>query len=314
VLALLLAIPAAAADRPAQARQDPPRPVFRSTASAVSVDVTVRDRSRRSVTDLNAGDFQVYDNGVLQRIDAVSYGKLPIDVTVALDVSYSVTGRVLDQLRRGVVQLVRDLDRNDRLKLVLFNMRVNRTTDFTNDVKAVENAMRDVSAGGGTAVLDAISVTLVSTAAPDRRHLIVFFTDGTDSSSITTPDVLAQVAQRSRATLAFVMPAGTRTISTSGGSIRGGAPLPSTTVTQTAAPVAPPVFLQLVKETGGSILPIGGGTDITAAYRSVLTAFRSAYVLYYTPTGVDRDGYHTIGVKTRREGLVVQARRGYFGS
>ena len=294
--------------------QDPPRPLFRSGASAVTVDVTVRDRSRRSISGLNSDDFQVYDNGVLQQVDTVSYGKLPIDVTVALDVSYSVTGSLLERLRRGVVQLMRDLERGDRLKLVMFNMRVNRRTDFTNDVKVVEAAMRGVTAGGGTALLDAISVTLVSATAPDRRQLIVFFTDGSDSSSSTTPGVLTSVAQRTRATLTFVMPGRTSTLNvfSSSGS-RAGVPIPSTAITR-VDPGTHPVFSRLAAETGGSILPVGAGSDLSAAFRSVLSAFRSAYVLYYTPKGVDRDGYHTIEVKTNREGAAVQARRGYFAS
>ena len=313
--AAVLAMSVVSAEHSAEPGQDPPRTVFRSSASAVSVDVTVRDRSRRSITGLSASDFQVYDNGVLQQVDAVSYGKLPIDVTVALDVSYSVTGTVLDRLRRGVVQLARDLERGDRLKLVLFNMRVNRTTDFTNDARSIEHAMRNLEAGGGTALLDAISVTLVSASTSDRRQLVVFFTDGSDSSSITTPEVVTAVAQRTRATLAFVMPANTRTLSLfSGSSFRNGVPIPSTTITRVDPVVAPPAFSRLAAETGGSILPVGAGTDLSAAFRSVLSAFRSAYVLYYTPKGVDRDGYHTIEVKTHREGATVQARRGYFAS
>ena len=165
----------------AVAPQDPQQPTFRSGASAIAVDVTVR-QDRRAVTGLVASDFEVLDNGVLQQVDDLSYGKLPIDVTVALDVSHSVSGNLLDRLRQGVVQLMRD----DRLKLVLFNMRVTRTIDFTNDVDAVERAIRGAAAGGGTALLDAVSVTLVSASIPDRRQLIVFFTDGNDSSS-TTP-------------------------------------------------------------------------------------------------------------------------------
>ena len=189
----------------AVAPQDPQQPTFRSGASAIAVDVTVR-QDRRAVTGLVASDFQVLDNGVLQQVDDVSYGKLPIDVTVALDVSHSVSGNLLDRLRQGVVQLMRDLGRDDRLKLVLFNMRVTRTIDFTNDVDAVERAIRGAAAGGGTALLDAVSVTLVSASIPDRRQLIVFFTDGNDSSSTTSFDVLTGVAQRTRATLTFVMP------------------------------------------------------------------------------------------------------------
>ena len=69
-LRLLLGIVATTATLAAV--QDPPRPVFRSGAAAVAVDVSVRDPSRRPVTGLGARDFQVYDNGVLQQVDTVS--------------------------------------------------------------------------------------------------------------------------------------------------------------------------------------------------------------------------------------------------
>ncbi|HSC29156.1 MAG TPA: VWA domain-containing protein [Vicinamibacterales bacterium] len=292
--------------------QDTPQTTFRSGASAVTVDVSVRDRSRRAITGLKATDFQVFDNGVLQRVDDVSYGKLPIDITVALDVSHSVTGALLDRLRQGVVQLMRDLGPQDRLKLVLFNMRIMRTIDWTNDAKAVERAIRGASAGGGTALLDAVSVTLVSGSAPDRRQLIVFFTDGSDSSSTTPPSVLTGIAQRTRATLTFVMPSQLRVpIVDSRGrtttfATTGGAPL-------ARAPLYP-LFATLARETGGAILPVGPSADLSATFRKVLGDFRSAYVLYYTARGVEQRGHHTIEVKVNRDGAQVQARRGYFGS
>ena len=288
----------------------PQQPAFRAGVSGVAVDVSVRDRSRRPIMNLQASDFEVLDNGVPQNVDSVSYGKLPIDVTVALDVSYSVTGMLLEQLRRGVVQLMRDLTRQDRLKLILFNMRVNRTVDFTADVEVVERAIRGATAGGSTALLDAISVALVSASAPDRRQLIVFFTDGSDSTSVTAPAALTPVAQRTRATVTFVMPAPPATLARPSGSATT---IRSTSGNRSARPPGPdPLLSALAAETGGSVLPVGGSTDLSEAFRRVLNDFRSAYVLYYNARGVDRDGYHAIDVKVKREGATVQARRGYW--
>jgi VWFA-related protein len=279
-------------------------PTFRSEVNAVVVDVSVRDRSRRAVTNLRATDFQVLDNGVLQEVDNVSYGKLPIDVTVALDVSYSVTGAVLEQLRRGVGQLMRDLGRQDRLKLILFNMRVTRVVDFTTDADVVDRAIRTTAAGGGTALLDAISVALVSASAPDRRQLIVIFTDGNDSTSVTAPETLTTVAQRTRGTLTFVMPALPR------GSV--GRPATSSSSRELSLRPLAPLLSSMALETGGTVLPAAGYTDLSGAFRRVLDDFRSAYVLYYNPRGVDRGGYHTLEVRVQREGATVQARRGYW--
>ena len=74
--------------------QDPQQPpVFRSTGSVVAVDGSVRDVTRRVLTDLTAADFTVLDNGVPQQVEQVSYGRVPIDVTVGLDISRSVDGQ-----------------------------------------------------------------------------------------------------------------------------------------------------------------------------------------------------------------------------
>jgi VWFA-related protein len=308
--AALLVVPLGVSARRAPV-QDPPQPTFRSSASAIAVDVTVRDRSRRAITGLKAADFQVLDNGVAQKVDDVTFARLPIDVTVALDVSYSVSGALLARLRDGVAQLMRDLGPEDRLKLVLFNMDVTRAVDFTTDAKAVERAIRGAGAGGGTALLDALSVSLISASAPDRRQLIVVFTDGSDTSSTTTPAMLMAVAQRTRATLAFVIPGGgvMPTIDSTG-RVRG----PTGRGPVPARAGLYPLFLTLAGETGGSILPVNPATNLSTAFRNVLREFRSAYVLYYTARGVDPGGYHTIEVKVKREGAQVQARRSYFGS
>jgi VWFA-related protein len=280
------------------------QPTFRSEINAVVVDASVRDRSRRAVTNLQPADFVVIDNGVPQEVDNVSYGKLPIDVTVALDVSYSVTGVVLERLRRAVGQLMRELRREDRLKLILFNMHVTRIVDFTTDADSVDRAIRTATAGGATALLDAISTALVSASAPDRRQLIVFFTDGNDSISVTAPDTLTMVAQRTRGTLTFVMP-----------SLINRRPASSATSgasRQVSLRPLAPVLSAIADETGGTVLPVDEGTDLAGAFTRVLDDFRSAYVLYYNPRGVDRGGYHRLEVRVKREGATVQARRGYW--
>lgn len=266
----------------------PPQATFRATTDAVSVDVSVRGRNRSVMTGLGASDFVVLDNGVRQQVADVSYGKVPIDVTVALDVSYSVTGGLLDRLRRAVVQLMGDLGKGDRLRLILFNMRVNRSVDFTTDVAAVERAIRAAQAGGGTTLLDAMSVALVSASQLERRHLIVFFTDGGDSSSTTSPADLTMVAQRTWATLCVVTPP----------LVPRAVPLP---------------FLPAVGETGGSVIAASVSGDLSATFRSVLDDFRSTYVLHFTPKGVERRGFHTLDVSVARDGAVVKARRGYSG-
>ena len=72
-------------------------PTFRAAAEGVIVEVSVQSGSR-PVTNLQMADFEVFDKGVPQTVVEMTYGKLPIDVTVALVVSFCVSGTVLGRL------------------------------------------------------------------------------------------------------------------------------------------------------------------------------------------------------------------------
>lgn len=305
---------ALAARAGATAAQDPQTgpPVFRAQGSAVAVDVAVRDKTRKAIVDLTAADFIVEDNGVRQSIDTVSYAKRPIDVTVGLDVSGSVTGQVLDRLRLAVAELGRGLRDVDRVKLVLFNAQVHRAIDFSSDVQAVNRAMRDVPAGGATALYDTLGAALIAARDAERRQLIMFFTDGLDSGSLTSPQVMETIANHARATVTFVTSSAygpvVRQISNASGTI--------SSVTFPGARVVgmPDAYLaKVARDTGGDIVPVDANSNLGSVFRKILDDFRSSYVLFYSPTGVTRTGFHTITVNVTRPDLVVTARRGYFG-
>jgi VWFA-related protein len=269
-------------------------PQFRATTEAVTVDVSVRDRTR-VVPNLAAEDFEVLDNGVVQKVLDVSFGKLPIDVTVALDVSLSVDGQRLDQMRRGIRQLMADLGPDDRLRLVAFNMRVTRVLDFTNDVVAADRALQDFSAGGGTAIWDTAATLIAAAHPPDRRHLLVLFTDGTDSVSFTATDSLVALAQRMSTTISSVVPTTIRL--TVGTPLTAGGRLLQT----------------LATETGGAFVRMTSPTqELGETFRQALEQFRSTYVLHFQPEH-SGSGFRTLQVSVRgKPDYTVTARRGYF--
>jgi VWFA-related protein len=283
------------------AQQQEPAATFRAGADVVSVEASVR-REKRPVTGLKIGDFQLLDNGVPQQISDFSYERLPIDVTVVLDVSASVTGSVLDQLRQSIRQLKADLGPSDRLKLVAFNMQVRRLADFAAPASATDAAFASLSGRGSSAIFDSVAVQLASATPAGRRHLIVLFTDGQDSSSITDPEILFDVAKRTTSTVDIV--------------------LASAVAERTASPFArspgrPPITIgrmydQLARETGGAVVSTTPGENLASTFRRTLADFRASYVLYFTPQGVERTGSHTIDVRVKQEGTDVRARRGYI--
>jgi Ca-activated chloride channel family protein len=257
---------------------------FRAAVDVVTVGVSVL-RGGRPVRGLQARDFTVLDNGVVQQVTGLSYEALPVDLTIVFDVSGSVSGPVIDQLRRGVGDVRRALRPQDRLRLVTFNMAVRRLVDF-DEGAGVDAAFADVKPGGGSAVRDAVAVALASGSTPGRRHLIILFTDGYDGSSIATPDTLLAVARATTPAVFAVLAKPGR--------------VPSDQL-----------YIDLAEETGGTVVSLLPTDNLGNSLRSALDQFRSAYVLTYTPSDVERAGDHRLEVRVNRPDLTVRARRGY---
>jgi VWFA-related protein len=250
---------------------------------------------------LTAADFELLDNGVAQVITDVNYEKLPIDVTVLLDVSASVTGSALDELRRSLRQLRTDLGARDRLRLVTFDMRVRRLVDFTDPAAATDAALATLGAAGSSAIFDSLAVALTAPVPPGRRQLVVLFSDGQDSSSISDAETLLDVARRSTPTVAVVLASASR---------QGAASLLRTSSKLAAATIVG-LADQIASDTGGFVVAIAPGDNLTSTFRRVLEQFRTTYVLYFTPRGVERPGSHTLEVRVKRDKAEVRARRGY---
>ena len=263
----------------------PQGPTFRTSVDLVTVGVSVR-RNGRPVRGLDVGDFTLLDNGIAQPIVALSYETLPIDLSVVLDVSGSVTGPVIAQLRRAVDDVRRSLRQQDRLRVITFNTAIQRVVDFGDPSTAIAAAFSDLRPGGGSAVFDALALALASGSQPDRRHLVILFSDGRDGSSIGTPDTLLAVARATTPTVFVVLATPAR--------------LPSDRV-----------YADLAAQTGGRVVSLLPTESLGNSLRSALEQSRSTYVLTYAPTGVERTGDHALEVRVNQPGLEVRARRGY---
>jgi VWFA-related protein len=278
--------------------QQQPEAVFRAAADAVSVNVSVQ-REGRPVTDLRATDFEILDNGVPQEITGFTYERLPIDVTLLLDVSASVTGPVLDELRRAVRQVRADLRPADRLRLLTFNMRIMRQADFDQPAADLDGALASLSGVGSSAVFDSLAVALTGPDTPGRRRLIVLFSDGQDSSSISDAETVLDVARRSASTVAIILGPASRE-------------RPASLIRATPETVGA-LTERIAGETGGFVTSVARGESLPSRFQRMLQEFRASYVLYFTPQGVERSGAHTLDVRVKRAGVTVRARRSYVG-
>lgn len=300
------------------------QPTFRGAVDLVTVSASVQD-GLRVVTGLEASDFQVLDNGVPQEVATISYGKLPIDVTVALDVSGSVSGAPLARLQHGVLQLQSDLSRDDRLKLMAFSQVSRRIVDFSADPQAIEQAVTNLSGSGGTAIFDALTVAMLAPTDPSRRQLVTVFTDGADNVSVTEPSLLLEAGRRAQTSITAVLPLAVLREAglappVGGGRLTGMSPArisrPPGERPETALSQQVRLIDQLVTLTGGRLIgDPGPPVDLGTSFRQALDAFRSSYVLYFTPRGVERGGFHALHVTVRgHASYTIRARSGYFGT
>jgi hypothetical protein len=117
---------------------------------AVRVDALVTERDGGpAIVGVGPSDFEVFDNGVLQQVDLVSFDQVPLNVILTLDMSDSVAGDRLDHLRGAGPALLAALKKDDQAALVTFSHRVALGAGLTTDVAPVRRAI-DKAAGSGS--------------------------------------------------------------------------------------------------------------------------------------------------------------------
>src|SRR5206468_1399410 len=127
---------------------------FSSKVEAVRLDVLVTENGR-PVRGLQAGDFDVLDNGVPQPVDLVSYEDIPLNVILAFDMSESLDQTSLDHLRNAGKTLLDGLNRDDHAALVTFSHVVAQRAPLTSDFDRVRAALDDAAPSGHTSLVDA---------------------------------------------------------------------------------------------------------------------------------------------------------------
>jgi VWFA-related protein len=259
---------------------------FSSRTLGVRVDVLVTD-GRNPVSGLTASDFELRDNGVVQRIDVVDATDVPVNAVLALDTSASIAGKRQQDLVGAAGALLDGLKPVDRAALTTFSHAVSPRLPLTSDLAAVRAELQRIKPAGQTSIMDGVYVALTSTLDQAGRFLLVVCTDGTDTFSWLQPSEVLEVAKRSNAVIYAVTAADAK---------RSDA------------------LKQLADATGGQVMPVRTSDELRGTFQKILTEFRSRYVLAYSPEGVASGGFHKIEVTVPHRRLTVKARPGYAGT
>ena len=106
-------------------------------------------------------------------------------------------------MEAAALALVNDSNREDEVFVVNFNdeafLDLPPGKDFTNDIKDMEEALTRIDSRGGTAMFDAIrmSIDQLKEKAHKDKKVLVVVTDGNDNSSDITLENLVKAAQQS---------------------------------------------------------------------------------------------------------------------
>src|SRR5207245_7273565 len=100
-----------------------PPPIFEASVAKVYVDAFAT-RGGHPVRGLRAEDFELRDDGLPQQVELLGLERAPLTVVLALDVSNSVAGAMLDALRAAGHALVDGLPPRDHVALLSFSHRL----------------------------------------------------------------------------------------------------------------------------------------------------------------------------------------------
>jgi VWFA-related protein len=182
--------------------------------------------------------------------------------------------------------------------VVSFATSAELVADLTGDTRVLENAVRSLRPGGGTALYDAIYFACKEKLIRDQpmykfRRAIVILSDGDDNESRYSRDQALEMAQRAD-TVLYTISTNITHIETEGDK----------------------VMRYFAEQTGGASFFPFQASDLNQSFENIANELRHQYNLFYRPEPLKNDGlYHKVQIKVKqRRDVVVRARKGYYAS
>ena len=278
-----------------------PRPSFRAGVDIVSLNVAVLDPGNRYVTDLDQGDFLIFEDGVKQEVTFFNKRQLPIALSLLLDSSASMEDKLVT-LQKAATEFVRTLKPHDIAQLIDFDSRVEIRQSFTPEKKALEAAILETAAGGSTSLHNAIYISLkelrkvkAQSEQDVRRQALVVFSDGEDTSSLVSFEEVMDLAKRSETAIYTI-------------ALRSTEPSQSKGFRE-----AEFVMRQLAQETGGRSFFPSRIEDLSGVYAQIADELSSQYTIGYTSKNHLRNGaWRRVVVQVGRPNATPRTKKGYY--
>jgi len=272
---------------------------IRVSTQTVPLYVTVMDGARRLVPDLAEEDFEIYDNGKLQKLTNFDNKATPISVVVMLDTSGSMT-LALDLVKQAAEQFLIRLLPEDKGKIGAFNDKIEvkpaAGLPFTNNRDQLIRALGDLDFGYPTRLYDAVDFGINELKNADGRKVVLVFTDGEDTASRMSS---GDVTERSRIEEVMVYSVGMENEYMNGN--------------QRVRTSPDRGLRRLSDETGGGFFMLKKKDELGSTFTRIAQELHSQYVMGFTPETLDNK-IHKLEVRLKKPGMTARARRSYVAA
>jgi Ca-activated chloride channel homolog len=296
---LLIGLMAYAGQQTPPERQDHDARSFRISVDVplVVLHATVTDRGSGLVSDLGVQDFEVYEDGVPQRIRLFKNEDMPVTVGLIVDHS-STMGPKLAEVSAAARTFVQSSNRDDEMFVINFNEKVSLglpgRTRFANNTAELENAITAAPAGGKTALYDAIAKGLEELHAGSRdEKVLIVVSDGGDNASTQSLPQVMKLAEQSSVVIYTIG-----------------------ILNEEDPDRKPGVLKHLAQASGGEAFFPDQLSQVVSVCERIARDIRHQYTIGYVPSNPARDGtYRAIRVvaRAKRHGrLSVRTRTGYI--
>jgi Ca-activated chloride channel family protein len=191
---------AAPSSAPAEDSQSNQRGKIRVSVNLVSILASVLDEHNRPATDIPRDSFQVFEEGVEQKIEVFeSETQQPLDLALMIDASLSAHKEIAFEQDAAAHFIKQVLRPGDRLSVFAISEDVTQLASYSDNVSALQAAVHHMPAGAGTSIYDALllaSRTLERRGA-ERRRVIILVTDAGETTSTADFDAARKAAVRS---------------------------------------------------------------------------------------------------------------------
>jgi len=300
---LFLAVASAAilaAQTPPPSQPPPPQdetPVFTLDARLVPLHVSVIDKNGKLITNLPQSAFKVFENNVEQPLKIFNREDVPVSMGIIIDNSGSMREK-RPKVAAAALELIKESNPQDEVFIVDFNDVAYLDAPFTNNIKKLEQVLDKIDTRGGTAMRDAISMSIdyAKENGKKSKKVLLVITDGNDNTSNETLEQLVRKARQSEVLIYCI------------GLLNDEEPR--------EARAAKRALNELAAASGGLAYYPKSLSEVESITPQIAHEIRNQYILAYTPLNTALDGsFRAIKVTVKAPGNpTVRTRNGYFAN